>query len=71
MPIAHLVDPSLFSMQRVHARVSTDPLNMGQTTIAPPGTTTSADWLNAKQINLAVSVDEKRLTQLYLDTYKQ
>ncbi|MFT5311801.1 MAG: inosine-uridine nucleoside N-ribohydrolase [Paraglaciecola sp.] len=69
MPIAHLVEPSLFNMQRGHARVSTDPLNIGQTTIAPPGTTTSPDWLNAQQINVAIKVDDKRLTQLYLDTY--
>jgi inosine-uridine nucleoside N-ribohydrolase len=70
MPIAHLVDPSLFTMQSGHARVSTDPLNIGQTTIAPSGTTTSPDWLNAKQINVAVKVDDERLTKLYLDTYK-
>lgn len=70
-PIAHLVDPSLFSLQSGHARVSTDPLNIGQTTIAPAGTTTSPEWLNAKQINVAVNVDDKRLTQLYLDTYKR
>ena len=70
MPLAHLVEPGLFSMQRGHARISTDPLNIGQTTIAPTGTTTSADWLNAKQIDVAVKVDDKRLTQLYLDTFK-
>ncbi|MFT5675701.1 MAG: inosine-uridine nucleoside N-ribohydrolase [Paraglaciecola sp.] len=70
MPLAHLIDPSIFEMQRGHARVSTDPLNIGQTTIAPLNTTASPDWLNAKQINVAVKVDERRLTQLYLDTYK-
>ncbi|MFT4937381.1 MAG: inosine-uridine nucleoside N-ribohydrolase [Paraglaciecola sp.] len=70
MPLAHLIDPSIFEMQRGHARVSTDPLNTGQTSIAPINTTTSPEWLNAKQINVAIKVDEKRLTQLYLDTYK-
>lgn len=69
MPLAHLVDPSLFELQRGHARVSTDPLNIGQTSIAPPNTTTSADWLNARQINVAVKVDSQGLTQLYTDTY--
>lgn len=70
MPLAHLIDPSIFEMQRGHARVSTDPLNIGQTSVAPINTTASPNWLNAKQINVAIGVDEKRLTQLYLDTYK-
>lgn len=70
MPLAHLIEPNLFSMKSAHARISTDPLNIGQTIIALPGTTKSPEWLNAKQINVAVSVDEKRLTKLYLDTYK-
>ena len=69
MPIAHLVDPSLFELQRGHARVSTDPLNIGQTSVALPNTTTSPDWLNAQQINVAVKVDSQRLTKLYTDTY--
>jgi inosine-uridine nucleoside N-ribohydrolase len=70
MPIAHLLDPSLFELQRGHARVSTDPLNIGQTSIALPNTTTSPDWLNAQQINVATKVDNERLTQFYIDTYK-
>lgn len=69
MPIAHLVDPGLFEFQWGHARVSTDPLNIGQTSIAPPNTTTSPEWLNARQIKVAVKVDSQRLTQLYTDTY--
>jgi inosine-uridine nucleoside N-ribohydrolase len=69
MPIAHLIDPSLFEIQRGHARVSTDPLTTGQTIIAPPGSTPSPLWLNAKQINVAVKVDNARITKLYLDTY--
>lgn len=69
MPIAHLVDPTLFETQRGHARVATDPLTIGQTIIAPKNTTTSAMWLNAQQIDVAVKVDKVRLTQLYLDTY--
>jgi inosine-uridine nucleoside N-ribohydrolase len=69
MPIAHLVDPSLFELQTGHARVSTDALNIGQTSIALPNTTTSPDWLNAQKINVATKVDNGRLTQLYLDTY--
>jgi inosine-uridine nucleoside N-ribohydrolase len=70
MPIAHLVDPSLFELKRGHARVSTDPLNIGQTSVALPNTTESPDWLNARQINVAVKVDRQRLTQHYLDTYQ-
>jgi inosine-uridine nucleoside N-ribohydrolase len=70
MPIAHLIDPSLFEIQRGHARVSTDPLNIGQTSVALPGTTTSPDWLKAQQINVATKVDKVRLTQLYLETYQ-
>jgi len=70
MPIAHLIDPTLFEIQGGHARVSTDPLNIGQTSVALPGTTTSPDWLNAQQINVATQVDKVRLTQLYLDTYQ-
>ena len=69
MPIAHLVDPSLFELQTGHARVSTDPLNIGQTSVALANTTTSPDWLNARQIKVATKVDNKRITQLYLDTY--
>ncbi|WP_339769669.1 nucleoside hydrolase [uncultured Paraglaciecola sp.] len=69
MPIAHLVDPSLFEIVRGHARVSTDPLNIGQTSIAPKNTTASPDWLEAQQVDVAVKVDKERLTQLYIDTY--
>ncbi|MCF2948397.1 nucleoside hydrolase [Paraglaciecola aquimarina] len=69
MPIAHLIDPSLFELQTGHARVSTDPLNIGQTSIALPNTTASPDWLDAQQINVATKVNNQRLTQLYLDTY--
>ena len=69
MPIAHLIDPSLFELKTGHARVSTDPLNIGQTTVALPNTTTSPDWLNAQTINVATKVNNARLTQLYLHTY--
>ncbi|MGY0590667.1 MAG: nucleoside hydrolase [Paraglaciecola chathamensis] len=69
MPIAHLVDPSLFEIVRGHARVSTDPLNIGQTSVAPDNTTASPDWLEAQQIDVAVKVDKERLTKLYIDTY--
>jgi inosine-uridine nucleoside N-ribohydrolase len=69
MPIAHLVDPSLFEFKTGHARVSTDPLNIGQTSVALPNTTASPDWLNARQIKVATKVDNKRITQLYLNTY--
>jgi inosine-uridine nucleoside N-ribohydrolase len=71
MPLAHLVDPSLFALQTGHARVSTAPLNIGQTSVALPNTTTSPDWLNAQSINVATKVDNARLTQLYLDTYNR
>ena len=70
MPIAHLVDPTLFELQTGHARVSTDPLNIGQTSVALPNTTASPDWLNAREIKVATKVDNERITQLYLDTYK-
>jgi inosine-uridine nucleoside N-ribohydrolase len=69
MPLAHLVDPSLFELQTGKARVSTDPLNIGQTSVALPNTTTSPDWLNAQSVKVATKVDNVRLTQLYLSTY--
>ncbi len=69
MPLAHLVQPELFEMTRGHARVSTDPLNRGQTSVAPIGSTMSPLWLDAQQIDVATKVDHTKLTQLYLDTY--
>ncbi|TRY30635.1 nucleoside hydrolase [Aliiglaciecola sp. M165] len=69
MPLAYLVNPELFEMTRGHARVSTDPLNRGQTSVAPIGTTMSPLWLEASQIDVATKVDHERLRQLYLDTY--
>ena len=69
MPIAHLVDPSLFEFTEGHARVATDELNKGATIVAPDNTTTSPLWLNAQRIKVATKVDEARLKQLYMDTY--
>ncbi|MFA3792941.1 nucleoside hydrolase [Aliiglaciecola sp. SL4] len=69
MPLAYLVDPSLFEFTRGHARVSTDPLNKGQTTVAPKGSTASPLWLEAQQIDAATKVDHDRLRKLYIDTY--
>lgn len=69
MPLAYLVDPSLFELTTGHARVSTDPLNKGQTSVAPIGTTMSPLWLDASQIDVATKVDHARLRELYLDTY--
>lgn len=69
MPLAFLVDPSLFEFTRGHAKVSTDPINKGQTSIAPPGTTMSPIWLEATQIDVATKVDHDKLRKLYLDTY--
>lgn len=69
MPLAHLIKPELFEMTRGHARVSTDPLNRGQTSVAPLGTTMSPLWLEAAQIDVATKVDHDQLRQLYLDTY--
>ncbi|MEP4889023.1 MAG: nucleoside hydrolase [Aliiglaciecola sp.] len=69
MPLAYLVDPSLFEFTRGHARVSTDPLNKGQTTVAPEGSTPSPLWLEAQQIDAATKVDHDRLRKLYIDTY--
>jgi inosine-uridine nucleoside N-ribohydrolase len=69
MPLAYLIEPSLFEFTRGHARVSTDPLNRGQTSVAPIGSTMSPLWLEASQIDVATKVDHDRLRQLYLDTY--
>ncbi len=69
MPLAYLIDPSLFELTEGHARVSTDPLNRGQTSVAPIGTTMSPLWLEAATIDVATKVDHARLRQLYLDTY--
>ncbi len=71
MPLAYLVQPELFKIVSGNARVSTDPLNIGQTTVAPPGTTASPEWLNAKSIEVAVGVDEAKLKALYCETYAQ
>lgn len=69
MPLAHLIEPSLFELKTGHARVSTDPLNQGQTSIALPNTTASPDWLEAQTIKVATKVNNQQLTQLYIDTY--
>lgn len=69
MPLAYLVNPELFELQRGNVRVSTDPLNRGQTTVAPMGTTASPLWLEASTIDVAVKVDHAKLSQLYIDTY--
>jgi inosine-uridine nucleoside N-ribohydrolase len=69
MPLAFLVKPELFELTKGHVRVSTDPLNKGQTTVAPEGTTASPLWLEASQINVAVKVDHAKLKDLYIDTY--
>lgn len=69
MPLAYLIDPSLFELKSGHVRVSTDPLNRGQTTVAPEGTTASPLWLEASQIDVAVDVAHDRLRELYVKTY--
>lgn len=69
MPLAHLTHPELFTLTRGHARVATDPLNKGQTSVAPLGTTMSPLWLEASQINVATDVNHDKLRQLYIDTY--
>lgn len=69
MPLAFLVDPSLFELTRGHVKVSTDPINSGQTSVAPIGTTMSPIWLDATQIDVATKVDHDKLRKLYLDTY--
>lgn len=68
-PLAYMIDASLFEITEGHARVSTDPLNRGQTSVAPEGTTASPLWLDAKKIKVATGVDHSRLTQLFIDTY--
>ena len=68
-PLAYMIDASLFEITEGHARVSTDPLNRGQTSVAPEGTTASPLWLDAKKIKVATGVDHGRLTQLFIDTY--
>ena len=68
-PLAYMIDASLFEITEGHARVSTDPLNRGQTSVAPEETTASPLWLDAKKIKVATGVDHGRLTQLFIDTY--
>ncbi|RDV29098.1 nucleoside hydrolase [Alteromonas aestuariivivens] len=68
-PIAHLIHPELFELTEGHARVSTDPLNRGQTSVAPAGTTASPDWLNASTIKVATKVDASALEKLFIETY--
>lgn len=69
MPLAHLVAPELFELVEGHPRVATDPLNLGQTSVALPGSTMNQDWLNRPTIQVAVDVQGDALTQLYLDAY--
>ncbi|MCC2616493.1 nucleoside hydrolase [Aestuariibacter halophilus] len=69
MPLAWLIKPELFRLTRGHARVATDPLNRGQTMVAPEGTTASPLWLEAQQINVATDVDHDALRELYISTY--
>lgn len=68
-PLAHLIEPALFEFTEGHIRVSTDPLNQGQTIIAPEGTTASPDWLNARKVKVATKVDHPKLTELFIQTY--
>jgi inosine-uridine nucleoside N-ribohydrolase len=68
-PLAHLLEPSLFTFTEGHMRVSTDPLNQGQTILAPEGTTASPDWLNARKVKVATRVDHPKLTELFIETY--
>lgn len=68
-PLAHLIKPELFELTEGHARVATDPLNRGQTMIAPAGTTASPLWLEAQTIKVATQVDRDGLEQLFVDTY--
>lgn len=68
-PIAHLRHPELFELTEGNARVSTDPLNRGQTIVAPEGTTASPLWLEARKIKVATGVDHAKLEQLFIDTY--
>ena len=68
-PLAHLLQPELFELTEGHIRVATDPLNKGQTTVAPLGSTASPLWLDAKVIKVATKVDHPKLEQLFIDTY--
>lgn len=69
MPIAHLVDPTLYEFTEGYARVATDPLSYGNTMVAPENTTDCPDWLSARKIKVATKVDEQRLKELYVKTY--
>lgn len=68
-PLAHMLQPELFEITEGYCRVSTDPLNKGQTSVAPEGSTASPLWLNAKKIKVATKVDHPKLEQLFIDTY--
>lgn len=68
-PLAYMIDPTLFELTEGHIRVATDPLNRGQTAVAPVGSTASPLWLEAKKIKVATKVDNARLEQLYIDVY--
>lgn len=68
-PLAHLLQSELFELTEGHIRVATDPLNKGQTSVAPIGSTASPFWLDAKVIKVATKVDHPKLEQLFIDTY--
>lgn len=68
-PLAYIIKPELFELTHGHARVSTDPLNKGQTTVAPEGTTASPLWLEAQTIAVATDVNHGQLEEFLVDTY--
>ena len=68
-PLAHLIQPELFTLKTGNARVGTGELDRGQTAVAPAGTTASPLWTEAQEIHVAVDVDHNKLEQLFIDTY--
>lgn len=70
MALAYLIDPSLYKMESGRIRVVTDSFCIGQTTyIADSANHIAPAWADAQSVNVALEVDNERLTKLYVDTY--
>lgn len=68
-PIAELLKPELFEFTRGNIRISTDPLNRGQTVVAPVGSTPSPLWNEAQFVQAATGVKHEELFAFFVDTY--
>ncbi|MDN4502075.1 nucleoside hydrolase [Alteromonadaceae bacterium BrNp21-10] len=67
--LAYLVRPQWFQSQLGKLLVSTDSLTLGQTVFCPQGQGLSEPWTSGPYTNVALTVDDQALKQLYLEVY--